>query len=421
MYYNHEVESSILGTMLMSESCLLNGLSWMKPVDFDREIHSKIFCAIQEMTNKKMKIDSMTLVDYMQDVNLNSLISKMISDSIGSGGFKEYVQIARTHSFRRAVERVGNVIKDLPAEYTDTEELSLNVEKMVFEALQRPEVTNYKSMKKATESYTEKIDQLVSGYKGISSGYKSLDDIIGWFEHGQYNTLAAGTSMGKSMFAGEMAYRMAKNNIPVAIFSLEMMDRQYISRWISKITKIPHEKVSKDPLKINFYDGEKLKEATEEINKLPIFIDDTANIDLMKLVSKIRLMKRRHDIQVVFVDHIGLIRYQSNYKNRNLEIGYITSTLKGLAKEFNIVIIGLCQINRGVSDRADKRPCLSDLRDSGTIEENSDMVMFLYRDEYYNKNTDKPGILELWVAKNRDGRTGGTDLVFMKDICAIGE
>lgn len=221
------------------------------------------------------------------------------------------------------------------------------------------------------------------------------------------------------MLSAAIAKNLGINNYATAYFNLEMTNRQMIDRWISDESDIEQWKIHYNPLKINYFESKKMQDVIDKLNKLPIFIDDTPGNDFYKIVSKIRIMYRKHKIKIVFLDHIGLIEIRDKFQNENLKLGFMTRRFKALAKELNIVIIGLCQLNRGVDNRADKKPFLSDLRESGEIEQNSDKVLLLYRDEYYNKDTEKKGILEIAIAKNREGRTGHCELLFIPEYCRI--
>ncbi len=427
--YSAEMESDVLTSMIMSEKWLSVGLMQLKSADFYMDVNVKIFNAIKEMNEKHLKVDLVTLSDYMQGMSsisdymqgMSSILCKMVENIPILSQFNEHLRIVRTYSFRRAVDLAGKQISQVAKENMNEDEIIAETEKLVFKALEREDVLNYSTMGQATQDHVDRVNKIINGYKGIPSFIKPLDNLIGWFEHGLLWYLAASTSMGKSLLAGIIARKIAEHGIPVGFIGLEMNKRQYVARWIAELTEIDHFLVSRYPEEIGYLDVKRIDEVIAHINKLPLYIDDTPKIHIDKLISKIRNMKRQKNIQIVFIDHIGLIRYEAGYRSRNIDLTYISQELKSIAKELQIAVVGISQLSRELKERKNKRPILSDLKDSGSLEQDADGVIFLYRDEYFDKNTPKPGIIECNVAKHRDGPTGNFDLIYRGKICKIQE
>ncbi len=419
--YSIETEKAIIGCMLYTENCINYGLMQLKSSDFWETKNRLIFEAIKELTNNKSIIDSTTVMVYLKDKNIGTWLSSCMDEVRGLSEMKEYCTIVRNFAYRRAVCQASQEIIEKAEEIQNIDELASESERLLFQALNREDVYLFHTMTQATQFSIDRMQLILSGYKGINTGYKELDKIIVWMEEGDFNIIAGRPSMGKSLLAASIAKRMAKNNVPVAIFNLEMTTRQTTDRWISDESEIDAWKIKYSPDKIDIPGGNVMQKTVDYLNKLPIYLDETPGLDYYKMISKIKLLHRKYKIKVVFIDHIGLVDIHDNKMSDYQKLGIITKGLKNLAKELKITINGLAQLSRGVEHREDKRPMMSDIRECGKIEENSDVIMLLYRDEYYNQNTDKKGILTVWVAKDRNGKTGSCDLAFIPGICRISD
>lgn len=256
-----------------------------------------------------------------------------------------------------------------------------------------------------------------NGVSGIDTGYTDLNKITGGFQNSDFIIIGARPAMGKTALALSMASKITKKNIPVAVFSLEMSKAQLGKRLISGTSCVNSQKISTGRLEDS--EWQRIIKASDILSKRPLYIEDSAEINILQLRSKARQLKRQKGIKLIIIDYLQLLASERKRDNKVQEVSDISRQLKILAKELNIPVIALAQLSRSVEARQDKRPMLSDLRESGSIEQDADIVMFLYRDEYYKTDTNNKNLAELMIAKHRNGSTGTVNLYYHSDYCTF--
>jgi replicative DNA helicase len=302
----------------------------------------------------------------------------------------------------------------------DVNDVIDNAEAALFAVTERCLKRDITPLEMALEEYYDRLEFLLENQDqtmGIPTDFHDLDRLLGGFQKSDLLVLAARPGMGKTSFALNIARNAARVGAHVAVFSLEMGKEQLVQRFVASESKIDSQRLRLGEL--DEHEWEKFTEVVERLRKLPIFLDDTVAITPNQLRTKCRRIHREHSLDLVIVDYLQLMNGQRGgrfQQNREQEISYISQALKELARELNIPVLSLAQLNRGVEQRSDKRPMLSDLRESGAIEQNSDVVMFIYRDEVYNEDTEFPNQAEIIVAKHRNGPTGTVMLYFEKAL-----
>jgi replicative DNA helicase len=267
---------------------------------------------------------------------------------------------------------------------------------------------------KKTFQHLSEIKSHTKGITGIPSGFNQLDQMTSGFQNGDFIVLAARPSMGKTALAMGIALEAARNKCAAGIFSLEMSAEQLTLRLLSAESAIGHHNIRNATISSDEWID--LTNVAAQLAEMKIFIDDTAMLNIMDLRAKARKLKAEHGLQILIVDYLQLLHSTKKHENRHQEVSDISRSLKALAKELNIPIIALSQLSRAVDSRMDKRPMLSDLRESGAIEQDADLIMFLYRDAVYNRETENPGLAELIIGKQRNGPTGTVYLNFIREI-----
>jgi replicative DNA helicase len=371
-------------------------------------------------------IDNLTVIEELrnqerlEDAGGSPYITYLLNNTPTSLYPEVYGRIIERASVRRRMLEAASEIaqlanaqdKDLP-EVVDRAEAALFA---VTERRLRKEITR---MDEAVSTYYDRIEDLLRDRDqqlGVPTGFIDLDKMLGGFQKSDLIILAARPGMGKTSLGLNVARNAAGRGARVAVFSLEMSTEQLIQRFISSESGIDSQQ-----LRLGELDERQWRlfmEAADSLSKLPVFLDDTVALTPIQLRTKCRRIKHEYDINLVIVDYLQLMngRQGERNQNREQEISYISQSLKELARELNIPVLALAQLNRAVEQRADKRPLLSDLRESGSIEQNSDVVMFIYRDDVYNETTEKPNQAELIVAKHRNGPTGTVSLYFDKRL-----
>jgi len=290
-------------------------------------------------------------------------------------------------------------------------------EKKIFHIVHNKSQQNFVQLNiwlKKTFQHLSSIKSSSKGVTGVSSSFKSLDKLTSGFQPGDLVILAARPSMGKTSFALNVAINAARNGASVGIFSLEMSAEQLTLRLLSTESGIDHQKIRNAT--ISSEEWIELTHVAAELGDKKLFIDDTAGLNIMELRAKARKLKMKHDINLLVVDYLQLLHSTRKHESRHLEVSEISRFLKALAKELQVPIIALSQLSRAVDSRTDKRPMLSDLRESGAIEQDADVIMFLYRDVVYNSETEHPDLSELIIGKQRNGPTGTVPLRFVREL-----
>ena len=419
---NLEAEQSVLGAMLIDKEALLQAAEILSPQDFYREVHQHIFQALVELFNKGEPVDLVTACEELESRSLlnkvggAAYLATLANMTPTAAHVKHYAGIVKEKSLlRRLIQSATTIVGKCYGYLDDVEEFLDEAEQMIFDVARSKDTKNFIPLKDALEQTFEKLERLYerkSGITGLSTGFTDLDNITSGLQDSDLIIIAARPSMGKTTLALNIAHQIAvKEKLPVAFFSLEMSGEQLAQRLLCAYAEIDAQRLRRGFLSSE--DWPKLTQAVGPLSEAPLYIDDTAAISVLEMRAKARRLKMQKGLAAVFVDYLQLMRGSEKTENRQQEISGISRSLKALAKELNCPVVALSQLSRAVEQRQDKRPILSDLLESGGIEANADVVMFIYRDDYYNPDTEKQHIAEVIVSKQRNGPTGKVELYFM--------
>ena len=426
-----QAEQAVLGSMLVDKDAILTVIEILKPEDFYRPEHAEIFSAMRDLNDKGEPVDILTLKDQLElrgkyDVNtgfeyLVSLNNPMYSIS----NVESYARIVEEKSILRRLIASSSEISKMS--YEGSEEVQYILEKAeqnVFAISEKRTQKTYSPISEVLDRTIDNIEELSKreGYLvGLTSGFTDLDKKTLGFCPGQLIILAARPAMGKSSLALNIATNAAiKANAAVAYFSLEMSKEELTSRILASEALVDSEKI-RTGKNLDDQDWISLSNASQIVSQAKIFLDDSVGYTPRELRARCRRMKLEHNIQLIVLDYLQLMNANSNSTSRQQDISEISRSLKVLAKELGVPIIALSQLSRAVEQRSeDHRPMLSDLRESGSLEQDADIVMFIYRDEIYNKETDKKNVAEIIVAKNRGGSTGTVELAWLNQFTKFG-
>lgn len=424
---NIEAEQSILSAILIENSTLPEVIEILSEKDFYREAHQKIFAAIVGLFERSEPADLITLRNILKErgqlesVGGASYLSELVDSVPMATNAAHYAKIIHEKAtLRRLIERAASITTRCFEDRGDMEEILDFAERSIFDISEdkvRPAFHSLADIltdtyKAVEEAYENKI--LVTG---IPTGYRELDQKTSGLQPGDLVVIAGRPSMGKTALALNIAqYASFQTGMPSAIFSLEMSKEQLSLRMLSSEARIDSSRMRGGFLSES--DLARINRAAGALYDLPIYIDDSPAISALEIRAKARRMKMEKGLGLIIVDYLQLMRGRASAERRELEISEISRSLKALAKELNIPVAALSQLNRKVEDRSNKRPVLSDLRESGAIEQDADVILFIYRDEVYNKEEDNPnrGIAEINVAKQRNGPIGMLKLTFL-DYC----
>ena len=418
-----DAEQAVLGSMLTDKDAVNAAIETLKEDAFYREDNRAIYQAIINLYSKSEPIDIITLKDELESMDkfeqvggyeyLASLPDKVPT----TANVQKYIKIVEEKAILRNLIKTANEIIELgydPAE--DVEDIMDNAEKKIFDIMQSKNQKGYTPIKDVlVESFT-KLEELYNRKQyitGVPTGFVELDYKTAGLHGSELILVAARPAMGKTAFALNIATNAAlRGNAPVAIFSLEMSKDQLVNRILCSEAMVDSNKVRTGKLEED--DWVKLAGAIGPLSESEIYIDDTPGISVMEIRTKCRKLKMEKNIGLVVIDYLQLVQGSNKRQaSREQEISEISRSLKILAKEINVPVIALSQLSRAVEQRPDHRPMLSDLRESGAIEQDADIVMFLYRDDYYNKESEKKDIAEVIIAKQRGGQTGTVELLWM--------
>ena len=419
-----EAEQAVLGSMLTDKDAVISAIELLKPEDFYREDNKIIYTAILSLYNRAEPIDIITLK--------SELISMGKFDNIGgleylvelpekvptTANVDKYIKIVEEKSILRNLIKTANEIITLGYDPTEeVENIMDNAEKKIFDIMQSKNQKGYTPIKDILVETFAQIEQLYNQKQhitGVPTGFADLDYKTSGLHGSDLVLVAARPAMGKSAFALNIATNAAvRAKVPVAIFSLEMSKEQMVNRILCSEAMVDSNKVRTG--KLDEQDWTKLASALGPLSEADIFIDDTPGISVMEIRAKCRKLKLEKGLGLVVIDYLQLITASTNRRggSREQEIAEISRSLKILAKELDIPVIALSQLSRAPEQRPDHRPMLSDLRESGSIEQDADKVIFLYRDDYYNEDSEKKNIAEVIMAKHRAGSTGTVELLWL--------
>lgn len=418
-----EAEQAIIGSMLTDKDAVIAAIEILREQDFYREDNRIIYSAILNLYNRSEPIDIITLKAELKSMGKLEAVGGLeyivqLPDRVPTtSNVEQYIKIVEEKSMLRALIKTADELITLGYDPTqEVEQVIDTAEKKIFEVMQKKNQKGYSSMKDILIDTFTQLEQLYNQKEmitGVPTGFADLDYRTSGLHNSDLILVAARPAMGKSAFALNIATHAAvRGKVPVAIFSLEMSKKQMANRILCSEAMVDSAKVRTG--KIDDEEWGKLAAASGELSEAGIYIDDTPGISVMEIRAKCRKMKLEKNIGLVVIDYLQLVQ-GSNRKggSREQEIAEISRSLKILAKEINVPVIALSQLSRAPEQRVDHRPMLSDLRESGSIEQDADIVMFLYRDDYYNEDTDKKNIAEVIIAKHRSGATGTVELLWL--------
>lgn len=420
--YSIEAEQSVLGSMLLSKEAIFVAAERLRAEDFYKESHRKIFDSILELNENGEPVDLITLTELLRTkrqieqvggaVYLTTLTEAVPTTS----NISYYCDIVQEKSLlRRLIETSSDILSMAYEPKEDVENVLDKAERMIFEIVQKRRVENYFHIKDILLSTFERIEELYNsegGITGVPTGFYDLDEMTSGFQPSDLILIAARPSMGKTSFALNIAQNAAiRNKIPVAIFSLEMSKEQLVQRMLCSESNVDSHRLRTGRLQDD--DWPRLARAMGPLSEAPIYIDDTPAISSIEIRAKARRLKAEKGLGLIIIDYLQLMSGRSNAENRQQEISEVSRSLKALARELSVPVVALSQLSRAPEMRADHKPVLSDLRESGSQEQDSDLVAFLYRDDYYNPDSEKKNIAEIIIAKQRNGPTGTVELVWL--------
>ncbi len=418
-----EAEQSVVGSMIMDKEAIVVAFEMLLQEDFYYRQNGLLFQAMVELYNAGEPVDLVTLQDKLKSMNVPEEISSLefVRDLITtvptSANVKSYAQIVKDKSVLRSlIKETEEIQNKCYLGQEDLEDILADTEKSIFHLLQNRGVRDYIPIKEIVLNALEKIEQASKtqgNVTGIPTGFVDLDYKTSGLQPSDFILIAARPSMGKTALVLNIAQYVAfHENMSTAVFSLEMSKEQLVNRLFSLESRVDAQILRSGNLSDS--DWEKLIEGAGIIGKSNLIIDDTPGISISELRSKCRKYKLEQDLKLIIIDYLQLMSGNSKRNDsRQQEISDISRSLKGLARELNVPIIALSQLSRAVEQRPDHRPMLSDLRESGAIEQDADVVMFIYRDDYYNKDSDMKNIAEINIAKQRNGPIGTVNLVWL--------
>jgi len=421
---NLEAEESVLGAMMLSPGAIGAVSEVLDASDFYRESHAIVYRAALALYAKGEPVDAITLVDELEErgeleaaggrVRIHELAA-LVPASANAG---HYARIVREMATLRGLIRAGGEISQLGWERPgETTELVDRAEQVVFDLSQSRVSSEFSHIEELLKDSFERITALYEAgadVTGTPSGFRDLDRLTSGFQPGNLIIVAARPSMGKSGLGLCMAANLAvRAEVPTAMFTLEMSKAEVTQRLMCSEAKVESQRLRTG--KLGADDWPRLTAACDRLAKAPIYVDDQGSITMMEIRSKARRLKSREpSLGLIIVDYLQLMTSGSNVESRVQEVSQISRSLKVLARDLDVPILAMSQLSRAVEQRHDKRPILSDLRESGSIEQDADLVMFIYRDEYYNDESDQQGIAEVHLAKHRNGPTDTVKLSFLK-------
>ncbi|WP_127837067.1 replicative DNA helicase [Clostridium prolinivorans] len=426
--HNIEAEQWVLGSMLKEKTSIAQAVEVLKSEDFYRDAHKILFDTMVELFQKDIPVDMVTLANELtakqklEAVGGITYITEVYSTAISTANVASYIKIVYDKSILRKLIRASNeIIENSYNKQDNVEGVLDSAEQKIFNIADKRNIADFEPMHVVLERGFLEIERLYNNkgeITGIPSGFKDLDAKTSGFQKGDMVLIAARPSMGKTTFALNLAqYAALRAGKSVAIFSLEMSKEQLAYKLLCAEANVDMLKLRTGNL--DDRDWENIAKASGPLAAAKIFIDDTAGISVMEMRSKCRRLKLEHGIDMILIDYLQLMS-GSNSESRQQEVSEISRSIKALAKEMQCPVIALSQLSRAPEQRADHRPMLSDLRESGSIEQDADLVMFLYRDEYYNKETEEKNVAECIIAKQRNGPTGTVKLAWLGQYSKFG-
>ena len=420
--HSTEAEQSVIGSMIMSRDAIIEASEIITGADFYQQQYGIVFEAMIELNDEGKAVDLVTLQERLKEKDLPPEISSMefVRDLLSavptSANVKYYAEIVAEKSMlRKLIKTTEEISNACYMGKEKTQDILETTEKKIFDLVQNRGSQEFVPIRQVVLNAIEKIEKASrnqGSVTGIPTGFIDLDYKTSGFQPSDLILVAARPSMGKTAFVLNIAQYMAfRNNVTAAIFSLEMSKEQLVNRLLALESKVDSQNIRTG----NLEDEEwaKLIEGANIIGNSHLIIDDKPGISISELRSKCRKYKMEHNLGIIFIDYLQLMTGSGRSESRQQEISEISRSLKALARELNVPVVALSQLSRAVEQRPDHRPMLSDLRESGAIEQDADVVMFIYRDDYYNKDSENKNIAEIIIAKQRNGPIGTVNLVWM--------
>ncbi|MBN1405642.1 MAG: replicative DNA helicase [Candidatus Omnitrophica bacterium] len=417
-----EAEIAVLGSMLLDENAISQAVEILEENYFYNDAHRGIFKAIVSIYTKNKPVDLITVTEELKKSNMlekiggASYITGLTQAVPTSANIKHYAVIVRERYVLRSLISTGTqIVSEAYQSETAVDDLLDKAERLIFEIMTKKADISYMPVSEIVKDSIEMIDNLYQrkeNITGIPTGFDEFDIMTAGLQPSDLIVVAGRPSMGKSALATCIAEHAGiVEKIPTVIFSLEMAKGQLVQRMLCSHARVEFHKVRTGFLSQS--DWPKLTNAASKLSDAPIFIDDTPSISVLELRAKARRLKSQHDIKLIIVDYLQLMAGPAWSENRQQEISEISRALKAIARELSVPVIAISQLSRAVESRADHRPQLSDLRESGAIEQDADVVLLLLREEYYNASPENKGLAELIVAKQRNGPVGTINLAFV--------
>lgn len=421
---NLEAEMAVLCSMLIEEEAISHAIEILNEDSFYKEAHKIIFNAVVSLYNKSRVADIVTLIDELkkrgalEDVGGINYLTSLTTSVPTAANIRHYAKIVKEKSLlRNLIASATTIVSEAYEAQEDADDLLDKAERMIFEITSKKIEGGFVSLKEIIKDSIETIDSLYqrkTNITGIPTGFHDFDRLTAGLQPSDLIVVAGRPSMGKSAFAASVAEHVGvAEKLPVAIFSLEMSKEQLVQRMLCSHARVDANKVRTGFLSQS--DWPRLTNAAGKLSEAPIYIDDSPALSILELRGKARRLKSQHDVQLIIVDYLQLLQSPTRAENRQQEIADISRSLKSLAKELNLPLVAISQLSRGPERREDRRPQLADLRESGAIEQDADVVMLLFREEFYTPTEENRGVAELTIAKQRNGPTGTLNLTFIKE------
>lgn len=417
---NTEAEISVLGAVLLDKDAIIKIADIISADDFYKDAHGKIFGAMLSLYEHREPIDVITLTNKLEDMNEldriggGSYIASLASSVPSAANIIHYAKIVADKSIlRRLIHASGDITELAFREEKEIPEILDKAEQAVFAVSQKHTKGSFIVIGDILTDSFERLDELHKNkdkLRGVPTGFRDLDNLLAGLQPSDLVILASRPSMGKSSLAINMAQHVAiHEGIPVAIFSLEMSKEQLVDRLLAAEANIDSWKLRNANLSDN--DFQKIGEAMARLSEAPLYFDDSVGINVMEMRTKARRLQSEHGLGLIIIDYLQLMQGNGS-QNRVEEVSDISRSLKGLARELNVPVLALSQLSRAVENRPSRIPQLADLRESGSIEQDADVVMFIYRDDYYDKDSEKKNIADILIRKHRNGPVGQVELYF---------
>ena len=429
--HNLAAEQSVLGAILLSDHALYALVieEGLRPDDFYRERHGTIYSAMLELYNESEPVDTLTVIDRLKalgkldDIGGAASIDELTGLVPAAGHARRYAQIVREQALlRRLLSSTYEIQESVLNHEAQPRELVELAEKAMLEVARDDRRKDFRKIEDVLHVELDKLHALSregTSLTGTPSGFKDLDEITGGFQPGNLIIIAARPAMGKSALVCNIAENAALHQqrpTPVALFSLEMAEAELAQRFVASQARIKREELRKG--RVAEQRWPKILKASQVLAAAPLWVDDSSDVGMLEIRAKARRLHSQCEggLGLIIIDYLQLMRTDSRYDSRVTAVGELSRGLKILARELGVPVIALSQLSRAVETRPDKKPQLSDLRESGNLEQDSDLVMFIYRDEYYDEESERPGEADLIIAKHRNGAVGKVTLTFQKEF-----